>query len=255
MKKTFFSLILILSLCACAKTDYSQIKVIKVIDGDTVKLSNGKLLRYIGIDTPEIRIRKNGEFVYSPQPFALEAKAYNEKLTENRFVRIEFDVQKKDKYGRLLGYCFADGVFVNAKLIEDGYAVLYTFPPNTAHTDFFAKLQKEARKNKRGLWGSYEVIAHHQAADHINQIRTIRGEVVDTYQSQKCVYLNFGKNYKKDFTVVIFNNSLNEFIDKNIDPATFYKNKLIEVTGKVKEYNGPEVIINHPNEITVINEE
>jgi len=115
----------LLILCACSQ-DYSSIGVLEVIDGDTIKLSNGRLLRYIGLDTPETRIKKDGQFIYSPQPFGEEAKEYNRKLVQGKTVRIEFDVQNKDKYGRLLGYCFVGDTFVNEKLIESGYAVLYT---------------------------------------------------------------------------------------------------------------------------------
>lgn len=243
------SFLLILS---CNPTDYSKIKVIDVIDGDTVRLSNGKLLRYVGIDTAEVRQKVNGKFIYNPQPFSLEAKEYNRKLVEGKPVRIEFDITKTDRYGRLLGYCYVDDTFVNAKLIEQGYAVLYTFPPNIKYTDLFADLQRKARNQRKGIWASYQVIDQAQAADHIGQIRTVQGKVVNTYQSPKVTYLNFGNDYKTDFTIVIFKNSLAQFHKKNIDPANFYRNKTVQVTGRIKSYNGPEIIVNTPAEIEVL---
>jgi len=251
IKRLFFlSLLLFL---ACSQFDYSQIKVVEVIDGDTVKLSNGRLLRYIGLDTPEVRIRdKGGDFKYRPQPFSLEAKEFNRKLVEGKNIRVEFDIEKTDRYGRLLGYCFLDKTFVNAELIEQGYAVLYTYPPNVKYVELLVASQKKARERKKGLWGSFPVIDHTQANSYINQIRSVEGVVLDSYKSAKCVFLNFGQNYKNDFSVIIFDNVLNTFKQKGIDPLNFYNGKKIRVNGKIREYNGPEIIINSPYEIEVL---
>jgi micrococcal nuclease len=142
-------------LASACSPDYSEIKVLEVIDGDTIRLSGGSLLRYIGLDTPEVRTKQGGRFVYDPEPFSLEATEYNRQLVEGKSVRIEFDIETQDKYGRLLGYCFVDDTFVNAKLIEEGFAVIYTFPPNVKYVDEFRKLQNEARNDQRGLWGIY----------------------------------------------------------------------------------------------------
>ena len=251
IKRTFLlSLFLILS---CSQYDYSQVRVLEVIDGDTIKLSNGRSLRYIGLDTPEIRIKdKSGNFKYLPQPFSLEAKEFNRKLVEGKNIRVEFDIEKTDRYGRLLGYCFVDKTFVNAKLIEQGYAVLYTYPPNVKYVELFIDAQKKARKRKKGLWGSFPVINHSQANKYINQIRSVEGVVISTYKSAKCVLLNFGQNYRNDFTVVIFNNVLDAFNRKGINPLRFYKGKRVRINGKIREYNGPEIIVNSPYEIEVL---
>lgn len=253
----FFIFVFIISCSPSSQLDYSHIKVINVIDGDTVRLENGRLLRYIGIDTPEIRIKRNGRFVYDPQPFALDAKEFNRKLVEGKYVRIEFDVQRTDKYGRLLGYCFVDknGVFVNGELIRQGYAVLYTYPPNVKYVDLLVRLQKQARKNKRGLWGAYEVVDSDEAYKYINQIRTVKGKVLSTYQSSQSVFLNFGRDYRTDFTIVIFDNVLKSFYDRGIDPVSFYRGKIVEVTGRIREYNGPEIIVNSPYQIKVLSDE
>jgi len=76
--------------------------------------------------------------------------------------------------------------------------------------------------------------------------------VVNSYKSKKCVLLNFGKNYKNDFTVVIFNKVLSAFSRESINPVSFYIGKKIRVTGKIREYNGPEIIVNSPYEIEVL---
>jgi micrococcal nuclease len=253
-RKLLFTLFIFFSFLTSLAADYSHIKVLEVIDGDTVRLENGNLLRYIGLDTPEVRIKKGEEFIFSPQPFSQEATEFNRKLVEGKFVRVEFDVEKKDQYGRLLGYCFVGDVFVNAKLLEEGYAVLYTRPPNIKYADLFVRLQSLAREAKKGLWGSYETIDQSKAYKFIGQIRTVRGRVLNTGKSAKCIFLNFGENWKSDFTVAIFNNSLSAFYKKGIDPLTFYQGRIVEATGRIREYNGPEIVINNPDELTLIDE-
>ncbi|MDD5583706.1 MAG: thermonuclease family protein [Candidatus Omnitrophica bacterium] len=236
------------------EADYGNIRVIEVIDGDTVKLANGKLLRYIGIDTPETRLKKGNKFIYAPQPFAVEAKKVNEKLVINKVIKIEFDVQKEDRYGRLLGYCFVGDTFINAQLVKEGYAVISTYPPNVKYAEVFLAAQKEARQQRKGLWGAYETIDAQKASSYINQIRTVRGKVLNAHKSKRCVLLNFGQDYKQDFTVVIFDNSFKSFYDRGIDPVTYYRGKTIEVSGRIRRYNGPEIIVNTPGDI-VISEE
>ena len=120
----------------------------RVIDGDTILLDDNERIRYIGIDTPETK--------HPSKPvewMGKEASEFNRKLVEHKTISLEFDVEKRDKYGRLLAYVYVDGVFVNAELVKQGYAQVYTIPPNVKHTDLFLELQKEARENRRGLWG------------------------------------------------------------------------------------------------------
>jgi micrococcal nuclease len=246
-------LVLFFLLASCIHPqDFSHIKVIEVIDGDTVRLERGNILRYIGVDTPEVRVKRGGEWVWQPQPYALEALRFNKQLVEGKYIRVEFDVERRDDYGRLLGYVFLDDTFVNAKLLEEGYAVLYTYPPNVKYVDLFVRLQEQARKKRKGMWGVYEVVSADNAHRFIGQIRTVRGRVLSTHRSKKCIFFNFGPDFQTDFTVVIFKNAWKYFEDKGIDPIVFYKDKLIEVSGRIREYNGPEIIVNSPEEIVVL---
>ena len=83
----------------------------------------------------------------------MEAAEANRKLVNGKTVRLEFDVQEFDKYGRTLAYVYLeDGTFVNAWLVKNGYAMVMTVPPNVKYQDLFLKLQREAREQKRGMW-------------------------------------------------------------------------------------------------------
>lgn len=133
-------------------TSYSQglsAVVERVIDGDTVVLATQERIRYIGVDTPEMHHPKK-----PVEAYAREAKEFNRRLVEGKAIRLEFDVERHDKYGRLLAYVYLeDGTFVNAELIRQGYAQILTIPPNVKYADLFLKHQREAREAGRGLWG------------------------------------------------------------------------------------------------------
>lgn len=127
-----------------------KVLVSRVIDGDTIELSNGKKVRYIGIDTPEtVDPRK------PIQCFAKEASNINKNLVLNKIVILKRDISDTDKYSRLLRYVYLeDGTFINLWLVKNGYAFVYTYPPDVGHSQEFLIAEREARENKRGLWSA-----------------------------------------------------------------------------------------------------
>jgi len=136
----------------------------RVVDGDTLKLSDGQRVRLIGVDTPELHYsdklvrdaKKTGTDIKTIQAMGAKASDFTKGLCANKKVKIEFDVKKQDRYGRLLGYVYLeDGTFVNAKIIEEGYGQIMTVPPNVKYSDLFLKLENKARQDKKGLWKSY----------------------------------------------------------------------------------------------------
>jgi len=141
--------------------NYSGVLVKRVIDGDTLQLETGERVRLIGIDTPEMHesdklyrdSRRTAQDIRTIKELGRHAYEFTRKLVEGKRVRLEFDVEKRDKYKRMLAYVYlADGTFVNAKVIEEGYASLMTIPPNVKYADLFLKLYQEARTARRGLW-------------------------------------------------------------------------------------------------------
>lgn len=219
-----------------------------VVDGDTVELKNGKKVRYIGIDTPEVRKRIGGEWQYMPEPYAIEAKKFNDEMIRGKNVRLEFDAEKEDKYGRWLAYVYSGDKMVNAELLKQGYASLLTFPPNVKHIDLLVKAQKEAQENRRGIWKDYKVIAPEEAEKNIGKYLSVRGAVLATHLSNRSVFLNF----KQGFKAVIFGRSIFFFEKEDIDPLEYYNGKQVEVTGEIEFYDGPRILIDHPSQIEVI---
>ncbi|HEX9007685.1 MAG TPA: thermonuclease family protein [Patescibacteria group bacterium] len=128
-------------------TDRVDVKVTRVVDGDTFEIQGGKKVRYIGINTPEL-----GDSRTPVQCFAKEAKVENIKIIEGKTVTLVRDISDKDKYGRLLRYVYVGDIFVNEKLVRDGYAQAATYPPDIKFEDVFKQAQKFASSEKLGLW-------------------------------------------------------------------------------------------------------
>lgn len=121
--------------------------VTKVIDGDTIQLEDGRIVRYIGVDAPELRSKDGASEFFSRQ-----ALQFNKKLVYLKKVRLEFDEQKFDQHGRVLAYVFVKNIFVNAELIKHGYARVLLKPPNLKYKDLFLSLQEKAISEHKGLW-------------------------------------------------------------------------------------------------------
>ncbi len=148
-------LVLLLTLFPCpvaSQDDSATVQVVRVTDGDIIQVccvfGDQVKVRYIGIDTPETHHPMRGV-----EPYGMEAAEANRKLVDGKTVRLEFDVQQFDKYGSTLAYVYLeDDTFVNAWLVEHGYAMVMTVPPNVKHQELFLRLQREAREERRGLW-------------------------------------------------------------------------------------------------------
>jgi micrococcal nuclease len=126
--------------------------VVRVVDGDTVHVRVGdriEKVRYIGVNTPEIHHPQRGE-----EPGGRRAHEVNRRLVEGKPVRLELDVQPRDRRGRLLAYVWVGDTMINAELLRLGYAQVMTVPPNVRHQALFLKLQRDARDAGRGLWGA-----------------------------------------------------------------------------------------------------
>lgn len=115
--------------------------VARVIDGDTFELESGERVRLLGIDAPE-----KDEFYFK------EARQELEKLVNHKKVLLEKDIENVDRYGRLLRYVYADGIFVNLYLVKNGYANAYVIRPNVRYLQNFLKAEKEAREKGIGIW-------------------------------------------------------------------------------------------------------
>ncbi len=140
----FFICILLLP-CAC----HSNLHYVRwVDDGDTIVLDNGLKVRYLGINAPEIaHHNRPGE------PFGQEALKYNIKLVKGKRVRLETDIEKYDRYGRLLAYVFLkDGTFVNLEMVKAGYAYVLFLNPCLRYASKLLAAQRQAMLVHKNIW-------------------------------------------------------------------------------------------------------
>ena len=131
-----------------APSAFAQL-VTRVVDGDTIHVEGIGSVRLIGVDTPEsVDPRKPVEF------FAKESSEFTRRMTLAKVLRLEFDVQQKDKYNRTLAYAYLpDGTFLNAEIVKQGYSHAYTQYP-FKYLEQFRGYEREARESRRGLWGA-----------------------------------------------------------------------------------------------------
>ncbi|KGK99043.1 nuclease [Methanococcoides methylutens] len=260
MRKIILSLFLlssILSVSGCVGPDEAApgltvtfANVTEVIDGDTFVISTGEKVRLIGVDTPE-----RGE------PYYDEAKQYMIDNLPGRTVRLEADVSDTDRYGRLLRYVWLDGSMVNNDLVLSGLAVSKTYEPDTYYQDQLEGSESYARERGVGLWSeaaSQEVgktiISYLDAGRYVGQTVTVEGTVVRTtkHDGNGIIYLNFHDPYEGYFTVVIWSEDWDRFLQS---PEVYYDGKHVLVTGKVIEYKGsPEIIVENPSEIVIVSD-
>jgi micrococcal nuclease len=148
-------LLLCLSLCACLSAMPTEGKVTYVHDGDTLYV-NGKKIRLIGVDTPELEWREKD---IQEQCHGREATRFLKGLLMNQTVFLRSDAQtpEKDKYGRFLAYVYLGSRFINAELIEKGYGFAFVGLPYTKKEEFMA-LEAGAKARGEGLWGRCKLL-------------------------------------------------------------------------------------------------
>lgn len=139
--------------------------VTRVVDGDTIDVAvegRRQCLRLIGVDTPEVypgaKLNRDVQTLGVSRKVVQSLGRLSSEFTRQQLlgedVALELDVQTHDRYGRLLAYVWlADGTLFNMLIVREGYAFVYTFPPNVRHADIFLSCQREAREKQRGLWG------------------------------------------------------------------------------------------------------
>jgi micrococcal nuclease len=151
------SLVLLACAAACGGEDpapespcgESSGTVARVLDGDTIELEDGRHIRYLLVDTPEIAHNASE----TAECFGDEARAFNVSFVDGQEISMSFDEECTDRYDRTLAYVSVDGTMVNELLLERGYATLLVIPPNEKLADEFAALEASAREAGAGLWG------------------------------------------------------------------------------------------------------
>ncbi len=144
----------------------SDYTFLRVIDGDTIEVEQLGTVRYIGVDTPETKHPQK-----PVERMGKEAYEANRRLVEGKRVSLEFCAESHDRYGRALAYVYVGTTFVNAWLVEAGYAHVMTIPPNVKYAQVFLELQREAREAKKGPWADEEAVKAEHAGRKVCELQ------------------------------------------------------------------------------------
>jgi micrococcal nuclease len=232
--------------------------VMQVTDGDTVVLDSGLVVRMIGTQAPKLPLGRDG---FPTWPLAPEAKAALEALVLGRSITLGYGGEEVDRYERALAQVFVetgegDAVWAQVHMLRSGLARVYSFPDNRQCLGQLYVAEGQARAERLGIWANpyYSVRTADRPAQLLQsagQYELVEGRVLLADRSGSRVYLNFGRHWKEDFTVVLEAAALKLFSEAGLDPLTL-DGALVRVRGWVDDRDGPRIEVTHPEQIEVL---
>ena len=229
--------------------------VAKVVDGDTVVLEHaidGVLaVRLVGIQAPKLPLGRPG---FTAWPLAEEAKRGLAALVAGRRLTLSFGGRRKDRHGRLLAHLHdRDGVWIQGEMLRLGLARVYSFADNRAAVAEMLEREHQARAAGLGIWDSpyYAIRAPAEAVGDIGTFQIVEGRVLDAANVKGRVYLNFGLDWRSDFTVTIAAKARKLFASNGIDLLAL-KRRRLRARGWLKQRNGPMIEASHPEQIEIL---
>jgi len=229
-------------------------QVSAVSDGDTLSLSDeasGRevVVRLVGIMAPKLPLGRAG---FRPWPRGVEAKAALEELVLGKTVEIWVGETIRDRHGRILAHVVRpdDGLWVQGAMLQSGFARVYSFADNRMGVAAMYALEREARAAARGLWShpDYAVLMAAQAEKAVRSFAVIEGRVLTAAGVGSRLYLNFGEDWRRDFTIKVERAARRLFNAEGLD-LTAFQGRLIRVRGWVKWENGPMIEVSHPEQL------
>jgi micrococcal nuclease len=231
--------------------DGGTARVAEVIDGDTVALGDGREVRLVGIQAPKLPLGRRG---FKTWPLANKAKQALEGLAAGKEIALGFGTLREDRHGRVLAHLSVGGLWLQGEMLKRGLARVYTFADNRQLAPEMLALEKEARAEGRGIWADpFYAVRTADAVDaraDAGSFEIVEGRVRDAAAVGKRVYLNFGDDYRSDFTAVIGPQAKPLFVAAGIDPTTL-GGHIVRVRGWVETLNGPMIEITHPEQLEV----
>jgi micrococcal nuclease len=220
--------------------------VARVPAGNLLELDDGRLVRLAGIRLP-------AEGTRASQDLAVQAQAALAGLAEGRVVRFEPATPAGDRHGRLVAQLWRDdGLWLQGALLEQGLVQVQTRPGEVALAAEMAAREQEARSSRAGFWarGLFGPRPAHQVALLIGSFQIVRGRVVRVAPTERYIYLNFGADWRSDFTLRVLRSDARSFGEAGIELEQL-TGREIEVRGYVLEAGGPLIELSHPEQIRI----
>lgn len=241
--------------------DYSELRkeiparVSQVIDPLTLALDDKRIVRLTGLDIPDNN-------AYKPGNFAVTALKILRDMLENKSVNL-YQVQKNgwgqsNRMGQQLAHIErqSDKAWVQGTLLALGLARVMTDQRNFEMADQMYAIERRARAEKLGLWSKddFKILTPEEAEQKTGTVQIVEGTVHSAMTNQNTIYLNFGPDWRADFTVIIKPENRPRFFKRNVDPLQ-WNNKKIRVRGWIGNYNGPYIEVDHPEQIEILDVE
>lgn len=242
----FTSVPLFATPCPIPQFSEKNLQVIEIYDGDTIKLADGRKVRFAGINTTEMS-HGTGE----PEPFAKEATAYLKDLIGKRTVNLVIGIESRDHYNRLLAHVYLkDGTLLQEKLLEAGLATAIFYPPNIRYATCYLAIEQKARLAQLNLWSLPEL--QPQKAENITRnthgYRFTKGKVSDIYTHNDAVWIKFTPVY-----ALKINKAYQGYFDEKF--LNRLKNEPFTARGFVSSHHGrARLALRHPLQIQFSNE-
>ena len=255
MRLVFMFSLLFFTHPACAELMREDHGVVRdVTDGDTLTLDTGVVVRLAGIQAPKLPLRRPG---FKPWPLADEARIALQELSRNQMVQLGIGGARTDRHGRTLAHLYRqpDGMWIQGEMLRRGLARVYTFSDNHALAPEMLALEREARAAKRGIWAHdfYAVRHAENLAENLDGLedsfQLVQGKVLKFVKISDYMFLNFGADYKTDFTVVIDRKDWPRFA---ATAPEGYTGRTVSVRGWIEQWNGPMLRISHHEQIEVL---
>ena len=225
----------------------------EVVDGDTLVLDDGTVVRLVGIQSPKLPLGRPG---FVAQPLAEEARAALQRLVAGRRVRLSYGGAPIDRHGRALAHLHdQSGVWIQGALLRQGLARVYSFRDNRALVVDMLALETGARSRRLGIWALayYRVRSVDEAPRYVGSFQIVEGRVRSAAMVRGRAYLNFGDDWRTDFTITVAPRDRRLFALSQADLADFATRR-VRVRGWLKSFNGPMIEATHPEQIEVIDE-
>jgi len=240
--------------------------VARVIDGDSLVLENGLRVVLAGIQAPKPgRHDKKSGKTYAPWPLADEARDALQTLAQGKWVKLYYGGDKRDRYGRAVAQVYVldkdgkSGTWLQHAVVGMGMARVYSWSGYDQDNAALYGAERTARSNKHGIWstvatdGFYDIRKPdpNPLAQYVDSVQVVEGIIIKTADVRGTIYLNFGADYRTDFTIAISKKSRRAFKKATYDPLKLTGAR-VRVRGYLELYGGPIIWLNDPERLEVL---
>ena len=231
--------------------------VTEIVDGDTLYLADGREVRLVGLQAPKLPL---GRPDFEPWPLSDDAKAALGRLVLGEAVTLAYGGRPVDRHGRMLAHLYLDprpgddaGTWVQGRMLEAGMARVYTFADNRDLAAAMYAREDSARQADRGIWDHpfYQVRGTNELDQLIDTFQVVEARVLDVATVDGRVYLNFGADWRTDFTVTLAPRTARLFAEAGVDVMA-YEGARVQVRGWLERYNGPLIEATHPEQLRIM---